>query len=291
MQRFSYVRPGSLAECFEVLEEHGAGAKILAGGTDLVVGLQNRRFGPRVVVDVKWMSDLRAGIEQVGDRLVVSALTPMSDIIADPRVQQHFPALAEAAVTVGSVQIRNRATLTGNICNASPAADTAPALLAHDAEVVLVSRAGRRLVPLDEFVLGPRVTALRVGEVAAAIEIPIPTAPLGARFSRLTRRRGVDLATISLCCTVGPVVTRIAYGAVAPRPFLVSDRSGVLADPAADPDERERVLAELVSHATPITDIRAGAGYRAAMLLVHSRRALAIAIERRDHPGEEAHGA
>jgi len=133
------------------------------------------------------------------------------------------------------VQIRNRATLTGNICNASPAADTAPALLAYGAAVVLISRHGSRRVPLDEFMLGPRRTSLGAHEIAAAVDIPVPPARTGSQFARLTRRRGVDLATVSLCCTVGSLVTRFAFGAVGPRPFVLTDGSGVLADPDSDP--------------------------------------------------------
>jgi CO/xanthine dehydrogenase FAD-binding subunit len=212
----------------------------------------------------------------------ISAVTSLSDVIADARIGAVFPALVEAARTVGSVQIRNRASLTGNICNASPAADTAPALLAYDAVVVISSRAGERRVPVADFMLGPRRTDLRPGEIVTALELPTPHGPLGAKFARLTRRRGVDLATLSLCCAVASRRTRFAFGAVAPRPFVVDDDSGVLADPTADRQERERLLREMTARARPITDLRAGADYRQAMLLVHSRRALEAAISLRD---------
>ena len=125
-----------------------------------------------------------------GDRLSISAPTSLTDVIADERVRTWFPALVEAASTVGSVQIRNRASLTGNICNASPAYDTATALLVHDAEIVLGSRAGTRRVPVRDFVLGPRSTDLRPGEIATAVELPVPGERLGTTFARLTRRRG-----------------------------------------------------------------------------------------------------
>jgi carbon-monoxide dehydrogenase medium subunit len=175
------------------------------------------------------------------------------------------------------VQIRNRASLTGNICNASPAFDTGPALLVHDAEIVLAGRSGERRVPVADFVLGPRRTDLRHGELATAVELPLPPTPVRQKFARLTRRRGVDLATLSLCCAVGPTRTRFAFGAVAPRPFVVDDDSGVLADPASSERDREEVLRAMTAQASPITDVRGGADYRQAMLLVLARRALAAA--------------
>jgi carbon-monoxide dehydrogenase medium subunit len=183
---------------------------------------------------------------------------------------------------VGSVQIRNRATLAGNICNASPAADTAPALLVYQAEVVLARAGGVRRVLLDDFFLGPGQTVLQPGELVRAIELPKPGPPFGAAFGRFTRRRGVDLAGVSVCCGVDSRGTsRFGFGAVGPRPLLVADRTGVLADPAAENKVRERALEQLVGQASPISDVRASREYRQAMLPVLSRRVLAAAIDRR----------
>jgi carbon-monoxide dehydrogenase medium subunit len=283
MRSFAYARPGSLAEAYDVLESAGPGdVRMIVGGTDLIVGLQSGKVAPRVVVDLKHLADLPPRIGEVDGRITVSAVTTLSELIADERIQRWFPALVQAAQTVGSVQIRNRASLTGNICNASPAYDTGPALLAYDAVIVLSGRRGERRLPVADFVLGPRRTDLRPGEIATSVELPIPEQPLGATFARLTRRRGVDLATLSLCCAVGVRRTRFAFGAVAPRPFVVDDDSGVLADPAAPDAEREETLRGMTAHASPITDVRGGADYRQAMLLVLSRRALAAALRLRD---------
>lgn len=279
---FRYARPRQLSEAFDILGEYGRDASLLAGGTDLVVGLRNGRVAPRVIVDLKRIGGLEPVITEREGRISISALAPLTGIIADRLIQGRFPALVEAASTVGSVQIRNRATLTGNICNASPAADTAPALLAYGAGVVLISRHGTRLVPLEKFMLGPRRTSLGTGEIAAAVEIPQPRGRTGSRFARLTRRRGVDLATISLCCVAGPRVTRFAYGAVGPKPFVLSDDSGVLADPESSPGARLELLRDFVSQATPISDLRGGRAYRQAMLLALSQRVLRAAIAHRD---------
>jgi CO/xanthine dehydrogenase FAD-binding subunit len=214
--------------------------------------------------------------------LEIGALAVLTDIIQNEQVQRHFPALAEAAGTVGSVQIRNRATLAGNICNASPAADTAPALLVYGARINLRGVNGSRRVPLSEFFVGPGQTVLQRGEIVASIELPRPQTPVGVAFTRLTRRRGVDLATINVCCLVEAAgVTRFAYGAVGPRPLLVADESGHLADPTVDEQIKEQLLKQLIGRASPISDVRASREYRLAMLFVLSRRALQTALNRR----------
>ncbi len=279
---FRYLRPRQLSEAFDILGRFGPEASMLAGGTDLVVGLRTGRVAPRVVVDLKRIADLTPGISARDGRVRIVAPTTLTGVIADRRIQEHFPALVQAAQTVGSVQIRNRATLTGNICNASPAADTAPALLAYGAAVVLISSRGSRIVPLDEFLLGPRTTSLRLDEIAAAVEIPVPAGRTGSQFARLTRRRGVDLATISMCCTVGAQVTRFGYGAVSPKSFVLTDETGVLADPDASPAARTRLLREFVAQAAPISDLRGSREYRNAMLLTVSQRVLHAAIAQRD---------
>ena len=283
MRPFTYARPGGLAEAFDLLDSADpADVRLLAGGTDLIVGLQSGKLRPRLVVDLKHLADLPPRIERVDGCLSVSATATLSELIAHPDVRRYFPALVEAAATVGSVQIRNRASLTGNICNASPAFDTGPALLVYDAVVVLTGRAGKRRVALPDFLLGPRLTDLRPGEIATAVELPLPERPVAATFARLTRRRGVDLATLSLACAVDGRTTRFAFGAVAPVPFRADDDSGVLADPQAGDADRDEVLRRLTAQASPITDVRGGADYRQAMLLVLSRRALAAALAARN---------
>jgi carbon-monoxide dehydrogenase medium subunit len=197
-------------------------------------------------------------------------------------VRRHFPALVEAAAVVGSVQIRNRATLAGNVCNASPAADTAPPLLVYDATVVAEGIGGTRRIPLDEFFVRSGVTTLGPGELVTAIELPVPGRRMGATHVRRTRRRGHDLASVTLCCAVDDAgTTRLAYGSVGPRPVLVVDESGILADPAAPEQAKVAVFERFFAGASPSPrSMRAGPEYRLAMLRVLGRRALATAIER-----------
>ena len=281
MRQFEYARPNNLDEALALLDTHGPEAKLLAGGTDLVAQMRIGRTQPKIVIDLKGIAALRSDIVAVDSRLRIGALATMTDVIDDTQVQRHFPALVEAARVVGSIQIRNRATLAGNICNASPAADTAPALLAYGAIVNLAGVQARRRVPLTEFFTGPRCTVLNRAEIVESIDLPIPSGRPGAAFGRLTRRRGVDLATINLCCVAEPSgAVHCAFGAVGPRPFMVTDESGVLASPAAERRVKEAALERLVAQARPISNVRGSAEYRQAMLLVMSRRALGAALDR-----------
>src|SRR5713226_1649263 len=148
MQPFEYARPSTLSDVFDLFDDHGPDASVLAGGTDLIVALRNRTLKPKVVIDLKRVAELRAGIGETSGSLTVNANTVLADLNDHPRIQALFPALVEAAAVVGSIQIRNRATLTGNICHASPAADTAPALLVYGAAVEVASARGARRVSL-----------------------------------------------------------------------------------------------------------------------------------------------
>jgi CO/xanthine dehydrogenase FAD-binding subunit len=282
MRPFGYHRPTSLAEAVALLAEHGAGARVLAGGTDLVIRLRDGSARPDVVVDVKRIPELGGGIREEGSRLVIPARTVMTDIAADVRVRHDFAALADAAAVVGSIQIRNRATLAGNVCNASPAADTVPSLLVYEAVVVAVGPAGTRRIPVDALLVRSGVTTLAPDELVTAIELPLPVARQGAVHVRRTRRRGHDLASVTLACAVrADGLTRIAYGSLGPRPLLVADPSGVLASAASTPAARIRMLDELFADARPSPrSMRAGPEYRLAMLRLLGLRAVAAASAR-----------
>jgi carbon-monoxide dehydrogenase medium subunit len=270
MTSFAYVRPQSLAEAFELLADDDAVA--LAGGTDLLVAIRHHQSRPATVVDLKSVGEIGSEIEVEGDRLRVGGRVVMSRLIADEHVNRHFPALVAAASVVGSVQIRNRATLAGNLCNASPAADTAPALLAYLASVSISGQEGDRNVPIAEFFLGPGSTVLGRGEVVTSVEIAVPVDKTGSAFARVTRRRGVDLATVSVACVVeASGRARFGFGAVGPTPLFAESTIEELAE--------DDGWARLLAVTSPISDVRAGADYRRAMLEVHSRRALHVAVE------------
>ena len=282
MHTFAYARPTRLDEAVALLEAHGSDARLLAGGTDLIIRLRDGTARPGVVIDIKRIAEMRPSIREEAGCLVIGGGTVMSDIAGDDRVRRSYPALAEAAAVVGSVQIRNRATLAGNVCNASPAADTAPALLVYDARLVAVGLAGTRRIPIDGFFVRSGVTTLARGEIVTAIELPVPERAMGAVHLRRTRRRGHDLASVTLCCGVDAAgVTRLAYGSVGPRPVLGVDESGVLADPAAPDAATGAIFEQLFADASPSPrSLRASPDYRLAMLRVLGARALRVAIDR-----------
>ncbi|HEY3336700.1 MAG TPA: FAD binding domain-containing protein [Candidatus Limnocylindrales bacterium] len=283
MQPFAYARPETLAEVVALLERHGPGARLLAGGTDLVINLRDGTIRPEVVVDVKHVPDLAPGIRAGdGGSLVIGATTTMTQLAAHPLIRRDVAALAEAAAVVGSVQIRNRATLAGNLCNASPAADTAPALLVHGAIVVATGPAGDRRIPLDAFFVRSGVTALGPAELVRAIEIRAPASRIASAHQRRTRRRGHDLASVTVACGVDAHgLVRVAYGSVGPRPLLRVEDTGILADPGAADDARAAAFEAIFADATPsATSMRAGPEYRLAMLRVLGRRALEAAVGR-----------
>jgi carbon-monoxide dehydrogenase medium subunit len=278
MQVFDYARPATVADAVELLARHGDGARILAGGTDLMVELRHGTVRPRLVVDIKGLTDLPPTVAESDGAIKISANTVMADLARDQRIRTHAPALVDALQVVGSIQIRNRATLTGNICHASPAADTAPVLMVHGAQAIVTGPGGERLIALDDFFVGPGRTALGGGEIMTTLVLPVPAQPVGTAFTRMTRRHGVDLATVSVCCVVdsGGMV-RFGYGAVGPRPFVVTDETRTLADQDAPAAAKDAVLDRLIAQASPITDVRASREYRIAMLRVLSRRALVTA--------------
>jgi carbon-monoxide dehydrogenase medium subunit len=280
VRAFTYERPTRLADALALLAEPDT--RPLAGGTDLIIRIRDGSVRPTTVVDVKGIAELERGIRVEDGRLTIGARTVMTDLLRDERIRRDYAALAEAAAVVGSVQIRNRATLAGNVCNASPAADTVPALLVHGARVVAVGPAGRRTIPIDDVFIRSGVTTLAPGELVAAIELPLAPAPVGSVHLRRTRRRGHDLASVTLACAIGADgVTRLAYGSVGPRPLLAVDESGVLADPRAAETARASRLDELFAGASPSpTSMRAGPEYRLAMLRVLGMRAVAAAGDR-----------
>jgi CO/xanthine dehydrogenase FAD-binding subunit len=282
MRAFGYERPPDLASAVALLAEHGSEARPLAGGTDLIIRLRDGSLQPRVVVDLKRVAELDGEIRDGDEGLIIGAGTTMTRIADDGRIRRDYQALAEGAAVVGSVQIRNRATLAGNICNASPAADTVPALLVFGVVVVVAGPGGTRRIRIDDVFVRSGVTTLARGELVTAIELPRPAIPRGSVHVRRTRRRGHDLASVSLACAVSADgVTRLAYGSLGPRPLLVSDETGLLADPAAPDEAKVRRLEALFVGARPSArSMRASPDYRLAMLRVFGLRAVGTALER-----------
>jgi len=285
MNPFEYFRPTTLPEACEAASGSGAVARLLSGGTDLTIALRQGHSVAGLVIDLKAVAEMKADIALDGGALRISAGTTMMQLGRYLGDQGLLPALQEAADVVGSIQIRNRATLAGNICNASPAADTVPVLAVLGAEVELHGPNGTRRRPVAEFIEGNRQIDRAAGEIVTAIHIPLSDSPSGIAFDRITRRRGVDLATTNMACTVtatGDVV--VAFGSVSPRPLVLRDETGILGDPKAASGDRMQAIKRLAAQATPISDVRANADYRTAMLEVMMQRSLVTAQARLTEP-------
>jgi carbon-monoxide dehydrogenase medium subunit len=255
----------SVPEVCELLAKHGENAKVLAGGTDLMVLINRRMARPPVLVYIG--SCGLSYIQQAGGDLVIGAGTTFTEIIKSERVQQQAPLLARALKMAGSPAIRNAATIGGNLANASPAADGAVALLALGARFKLVSQAGERLVASADYFLGPGQTVLRPDELLA--EVIIPGLPEGARMGY--RKLGQRKAEICAVASVAVVVqarngsydqATIAMGSVAPKPILIQAASQLAGQKRGDPALILSVAEAAAAETQPIDDIRASAWYR-----------------------------
>ncbi len=278
-----YYRPVTTVEAVAALASEPQTSRILVGGTDLLVALRHKAVQPKLVVDIKGVQDLSAPITVDDEGITFGPTATMSDVVAHPVVREWFPALVEAAVVVGSVAIRNRASLIANSANGSPAADTSPPLVALSASVTIASVSGERTVPLREFFLASRSTLCGPGEMVISMRVPRPAPGSSSAFERMTRRRGVDLAT----CSVGAVVDgngamTVGLGAVGPTTLQGGPVAPV---DLSSQDEMQRAIEALVATATPIADVRAGKPYRTAMIRVLTRRALLRAAGRRNDRG------
>ena len=252
---------------------------MLAGGTDFYPARVGRPL-QEDILDISRLAALR-GIARGAGGWRLGALTTWTELVRLP-LPPLFDGLKQAACEVGGLQIQNCGTLAGNLCNASPAADTAPALLVYGATVVATGPAGTRRIALDDFFVRSGVTTLASDELVTAIELPLPPGPRGSTHVRRTRRRGHDLASVTLACSVDrDGLVRLAYGSVGPRPVVTEDRGGVLANPSAPASEREAVLDGLLAAARQSsTSMRASPEYRLAMLRLLGLRAVDEAARR-----------
>lgn len=279
---FEYYEPRSLGEALEILDKYGEKARVLAGGTDLLVKIKARLLEPSVLVNLKKIPGL-SYVEEEGEFVKIGALTRLRDLERSEVVAKHLPALHDAVKAMGSVQIRNMATIGGNLCNASPAADTAPPLLVHDAKVVVASVRGTRVIPLEEFFMGPGKTALEPNEIL--VEIVAKKAGVGSSAFKKVTRVSVDLAIASSAVYVkveGDVISeaRVALGSVAPRPLRARRTESLLRGLRIGSRELREALQALEGEIAPITDVRATAEYRRHVAKVLTWEALNEAYTR-----------
>jgi len=277
---FQYYEPRSLDEALEILGKHAGEARILAGGTDLLVKMKTRQVEPRIVVNIKRIPGLRYIVED-GDYIRIGALTTLRDLEASSVIREKLPALHDAVRQMASIQIRNMATIGGNLCNASPAADTAPPLLVYDAVVRAVGPRGERRIPIGEFFKGPGLTVLEPGEIL--VEIIVGKQRGSSAFMKIGRV-AVDLAIASAAVYLEVdderiTEVRIAAGSVAPTPIRCPRTEESLRGLRINELSLESFKA-MESEVKPITDVRGTAEYRRHIVKVLAYDVLMKAYER-----------
>ncbi len=268
MRRFDLVLPNTLEDCLKILAERGAQAKLVAGGTDLLPQMKNGALKPAVVVDLSGIARIRQ--VQNGNGLRIGAGVTARELELSPALRGVYLAIAESAAMVGSLQVRNLATVGGNLCNAAPSADMAPPLVALEAQAVIAGPGGERRVPVADFFTGVRTTVLAPNELLVELIVP---------------RRELDIAVVGVAsqltmadgrCTKA----RIALASVAPTPVRATAAERALEGQAVTPQLIERAATLAIEAAKPIDDQRGSIEFRKHLVRVLTRRTLTTALAR-----------
>ncbi len=292
--RFELLQPRSLSEALEMKRDYGEKAKVLAGGTDLLVLLKDRKLKAEAVMSLDRLRGLDFIRVEEGKGVRLGTLATHGEVAASPIIQERFPDLAEACSQVGAVQVQNLGTVGGNLCNASPAADAAPPLLLMDAVLTLASARGERSISIHDFFLGPRRTALQPDEILIDIFVPQPTGRRGATYLKLGRRKAMEIAIVGVGVAVhlngsDRIVSecRIAMGSVAPTPLRARRGEAIFSNQEIRDELIEEAAEMAAEEANPISDVRATRDYRLDMIRVLCRRAAREALARaRNHKAE-----
>ena len=285
MKDFEYFAPRTLEEALRLLEEKRESARLLAGGTDLIVQMKSGRVSPSSIIDIKKIPELNRLDYTSGTGLFVGAAVPVSRMNAFPALASKYGLLHDACSLIGSFQLRSRATVGGNICNAAPSADSAPPLLCLDARAIAAGVNGSRSIPMTDFFVGPGINALAPDELLVGIEIPPPSGQAAGSYLRHIPRQEMDIAVVGVAsflkvsresglCTEA----RIALGAVAPTPIRAASAESTLVDTDLASDILAKAAHLASESARPITDMRGSEGYRREIVRVLTQRTLTKAM-------------
>jgi len=274
LKKFEYLKPDSIQEIISILSQYGEKARIINGGTDLIVGMRDKIIQPEYVVDIKAISHLNKITYNKEQGLDIGATVTLNEVSDSKIVQEHYPILAETCKTIGSYQVRNRATLVGNICNASPSADTAPPLLVLDAKVNIMGPGGEKTVPLNQFFVGVKKNILNNGEIVTSVTVPPIKDKWTGVYLKQGRRKDVDLATVGVAVVYIRDEIRIALGAVAPTPIRAFKTEVLLKGKAIDESLLEEAGKSALAEVSPISDVRSSKEYRKEIIKVLVKRAI-----------------
>jgi len=258
--------PQTVDEAIDYLQRHNGQAHILAGGTDLLVKIKTDKARFPYLISLRQIQEIKTDIKIAEDQLFIGPLVTMADVYQNLEVQRNFPALCQAAYLMGSQQIRNRATVVGNICNASPAAETAAPLLIYEASVCLKGPHGVREIPIGKFFKGPGETHKTHDEIVTGIRLPLPIWHEKSIYKRISRRRGVDLAIVNVALAMGHGgKTKLAYGSLAPVPFRALSVESVVNSYLSHAISEEEFTSAVEKCLSPIDDIRSSRVYKIEM--------------------------
>ena len=280
-----YEAPETLDAAVALLKAATGDARVLAGGTDLLVQMKTDMIDPGLVVDLKRIAEMRV-IKKAADGFIIGAAVSGAELKEHPELKKHWPGIVEAANLIGSTQIQGRATLGGNLCNASPAADSVPALIAARATVWIHGPAGRRELPVEDVVLAPRKTALAKGEFVVSFHVPLRSKGMGDAYLRFIPRTEMDIAVVGvgvgLTTDASAVITaaRIGLGAVAARPLYVKAAGDALIGSKLDAGAVDKMVVAVRAACKPIDDKRGTIDFRIKVAGVIARRTAIIAYER-----------
>ena len=288
MGEFAYEAPRSVADAVGILQDHannGRRAQVLAGGTDLLVQLRGMDKAPRTIVDVKKIEETNR-LDIGGDEIYIGAAIPSAILNENEELKSLLPGLIESADLIGSTQIQGRASLGGNLCNSSPAADTIPAMIADRGICVIAGAGGEREVPVEDFCTGVGTNVMTGDEFLLGLKFPRPLANSGDAYLRFIPRTEMDIAvagagvSVTLDGSGTCTAARVGIGAVAPTPLLVPDAAAALVGTSVDDEALAAAGAACSAAASPITDKRGTVEYRRKVVAVLCRRAGAIARDR-----------
>jgi len=282
-QKFDYFQPASTEEALKILQEKQSEAKLLAGGTDLLVQIQNDLIKPKCLVSMKNLP--LSYINQEKDGVRIGSATNINEISNSELIRNNFIALCEAASMIGATQIRNRGTLGGNLCNAAPSADTAPPLLVMNTIIEATSVNGKKTISIDKFFTGPRQTVLNPDELITSIFIPSPKIGTSTAYVKF-RRTVEDIALIGVAVLLninqnGKINEfKVAIGAAAPTPVRAYNAEEMVKGLKVSDLNLEEICESVLSATRPIDDVRASASYRQSLVKILTKRAIKLAMER-----------
>lgn len=281
-QKFEYFEPKTIEEAVLLLATHGEKAKVVAGGTDLLVQMKMERLHPKYLISIAKIPALHYIIEENGLR--IGTLTPFREVERSLTIKNKYVALAEAARSVSSVQIKNMGTLGGNLCHGSPAADSAPPMIAFGARVKLVGASHERMIPLEDFFLGPGETVLISGELLVEVQVPELSGQTGSAFLKMARV-SADLAKVNVAVVITRESSfckecRIVLGAVAKTPLRAQKAEEILKEGRFGANLVKQVSHVASEEIRPITDIRSDAWYRKEVSKILVRDAIELAWRR-----------